>query len=506
MSTTPTTVQHFLAFDFGAESGRAILARFDGIRLTLNETHRFANPNGRMNGTLQWDLLGQWENIKIGLRKACQAVDPSTIRSLGVCTWGVDFGLLGADGSILGNPVCYRDARTDGMLDEAFRLLPKRELFEITGIQFMQLNTVYQLLALTRAQSSQLAAAETMLFVPDLFNYLLTGVARSELSIASTSQMLDARTGQWSIPLARRLGIPEHILPPIIAPGTKLGRLREDVAAECSAPRIDVIAPCGHDTGSAVVAVPAGADDDWCYLSSGTWSLMGLELQHPVVTDLSFDLNYTNERGYGASGSSSVRFLKNIMGLWLVQECRRAFESAGRSYDYATLTRLASESEPCRTLIDPNHAPFGSPGKMPEKIADYARMTQQPVPESDGATVRACLDSLALEYARTLAGLERVAGRTLRTVHIVGGGTQNKLLNQLAADACHRAVITGPIEATALGNILVQMISCGVLPDLSSARALIRASFPVETFSPDPRSTIASSMPRYLKMVDGRSA
>lgn len=501
MSTNPSTVHHFLAFDFGAESGRAILARFDGQSLTLSETHRFANPNGRMNGSLQWDLLGQWENIKVGLRKACQSVDPSSIRSLGVCTWGVDFGLLGADGSILGNPVCYRDARTDGMLDEAFKLVPKRELFEITGIQFMQLNTLYQLLALSRANSSQLAGAETMLFVPDLFNYLLTGVARSELSIASTSQMLDARSGQWSIPLLRKIGIPEHILPPIIAPGTRLGRLREDVAAECGSPRIEVIAPCGHDTGSAVVAVPAGDANDWCYLSSGTWSLMGLELDQPVVSDLSFDLNYTNERGYGAGGSSSFRFLKNIMGLWLVQECRRAFESAGRSYDYATLTKLAADSEPCRTLIDPNHAPFGTPGKMPEKIADYARATQQPIPETDGAIVRACLDSLALEYARTLAGLERVAGRTLKTVHIVGGGTQNRLLNQLAADACNRTVITGPIEATALGNILVQMISCGVLPDLSAARRLIRTSFPVETFTPNPSSPIAWSMPRYLKIV-----
>jgi rhamnulokinase len=485
--------KNFIAFDFGAESGRAMVGTLDGGKLSLAEAHRFSNPNGKLNGTLQWNVLGQWEQIKIGLKKAHDLAG-GDIASIGVDTWGVDFGLLGSDGQLLGNPVCYRDARTDGMLDAAFALASKREIFDTSGIQFMQLNTLYQLLAMVKQNSSQLAAAQTMLFMPDLFNYLLTGVARAEFSIATTSQMYDPRQKNWAAGLLKKLGIPQHILPPIVSSGTVLGNLLPTVASECGVKSVPVVAPCGHDTGSAVVAVPASGGN-WAYLSSGTWSLMGLELPEPLITDKSFAYNYTNEGGYGGS----IRFLKNIMGLWLVQECRREFERQGRSQDYATLTKLASESEPMRSLVDPNFGEFLTPGEMPQKIARFCQKTNQPVPASDGAFVRACLDSLSMEYRRTIDGLEDIRGQKIDTLHLVGGGTQNKLLNQLTADAIARPVIAGPVEATAIGNILVQAIAVGAVKDLQAAREIVRNSFEVETFLP--KSDVSGAYTRYAKLV-----
>lgn len=474
------STRNYMAFDFGAESGRAIVGSIDGNRITLKEAHRFSNPSGRMNGSLQWNLLGQWEQIKTGLKKAFELAGGS-VDAIGVDTWGVDFGLLGHDGQILGNPVCYRDARTDGMLDVAFSLAGKRAIFDATGIQFMQLNTLYQVLALAQQKSSQLAAAKSMLFMPDLFNYLLTGVARAEFSIATTSQMYDPRARNWATDLLKKLGIPTHLLPPIVPSGTVLGELRDEVMRECGVPSIDVVAPCGHDTGSAVVAVPAqpGADD-WCYLSSGTWSLMGVELAEPLINDKSYSYNYTNEGGIGGS----IRFLKNIAGLWLVQECRREFEKQGRSYDYATLTKMAADSKPTAALFDVNAPEFASPGEMPQKIEANLKKSGQPPIEGDGAIVRACLDSLAMEYRKTLDGLEDILGRTLRVIHIVGGGTQNELLNQLTANATGKTVTAGPVEATALGNILVQAIAKGAVKDLAHARQIVRESFPVKTYQP----------------------
>ncbi|MFT3786393.1 MAG: rhamnulokinase family protein [Tepidisphaeraceae bacterium] len=485
----------YIAFDFGAESGRSIVGTLDGDRVSLQEAHRFPNPNGRMNGSLQWNLLGQWEQIKTGLKKAVElAAGP--VDAIGVDTWGVDFGLLGRDGQILGNPVCYRDARTDGMLDLAFNIAGKREIFDATGIQFMQLNTLYQLLALTRKNSSQLQAAQSLLFMPDLFNYLLTGVARAEFSIATTSQMYDPRKKQWATGLLKKLGIPTHLLPPIVPSGTVLGTLRDEVMKELGVPAIDVVAPCGHDTGSAVVAVPAQGER-WAYLSSGTWSLMGVELPEPVITDKSYDYNYTNEGGVGGS----IRFLKNIAGLWLVQECRREFERQGRTYDYATLTKLASEAPAFGTLIDVNWPDFAAPGQMPQKIAAFCAKTGQPAPASDGAMVRACLDSLALQYRVTIDGLEDILGHALDVLHIVGGGTQNELLNQLTADACNKRVLAGPVEATALGNILVQGIAKGAVKDLAHARAIVRNSFEVKEYTPKQDVTAALARYRSLSMT-----
>lgn len=481
--------RRYLAFDFGAESGRAILGRLDGGKLTLEEKHRFANPMGSMGGRLQWDLLAQWEQIKQGLR----AVNGAKLDGIGVDTWGVDFGLLDARGEVLGNPTMYRDACTAGMMEDVFSVVPRQEVFKRTGIQFMQLNTLYQLRALVKQKSSRLASAHKLLFMPDLFNYLLTGIAKAEFSIATTSQMYDPRQRAWANDMLEKLGIPTRILPQIIPTGTVVGELLESVARECGLEPVPVIAPGCHDTASAVVSVPA-SEGNWCYISSGTWSLMGVELPEPLINEQTLALNYTNEGGFGGS----IRFLKNIMGLWLVQECRRHFVREGYDHSYAELTQMAGRAQPFEVLIDPNDGPFGSPGEMPTKIDDFCRRTGQMPPGTRGAYVRACLDSLALKYRQTLEGLQTVLGKSIDVIHIVGGGTQNELLNQLTADACGKPVVAGPIEATAIGNILVQAIATGALPSLDAARRVVRDSFPLKRYEPRTGPEIERAYQRYL--------
>ena len=314
-------MRKFLAFDFGAESGRAMLGQLDGGKLTLHERHRFPNPTGRMNGELQWDLLGQWEQIKTGLKNSRD----DALDGIGVDTWGVDFALIDGAGRVLGNPTMYRDSRTSGMFEHVFRKVPREELFDATGLQFMEFNTLYQLARMVQQDLPVLQIAKQLLLIPDLFNFLLCGVAKNEHSIASTSQMLDPRTGQWAMDLLKRLNLPTHLLGEIIPAGTVLGPLLDDVADECGINPAPVIAPATHDTASAVVSVPAEAGTSWCYISSGTWSLMGVEIDAPLINAQSLALNYTNEGGYGGT----IRLLKNIMGMWLVQECRRAFKAGG---------------------------------------------------------------------------------------------------------------------------------------------------------------------------------
>lgn len=481
--------RRYLAFDFGAESGRAILGRLDGGKLTLEEKHRFANPMGSMRGRLQWDLLAQWQEIKKGLRN----IQGTRLDGVGVDTWGVDFGLLDAQGDILGNPTMYRDPVTEGMMEDVFSVVPRPTVFERTGIQFMPFNTLYQLRALVKHKSPRLAAASKLLFMPDLFNYLLTGVAKSEFSIATTSQMYDPRQRAWASDMLEKLGIPTRILPQIIPTGTLVGPLLDDVARECGIEPVPVIAPGGHDTASAVVSVPA-SDGNWCYISSGTWSLMGVELPEPLINEQTLAFNYTNEGGFGGS----IRFLKNIMGLWLVQECRRHFVREGYDHSYAELTQMAERAMPFEVLIDPNDAPFGTPGDMPAKIDAFCRRTNQTPPGTRGAYVRACLDSLAMKYRQTLEGLQTLLGRSIDVIHIVGGGTQNELLNQLTADACGKPVVAGPIEATAIGNILVQAIATGALPSLDAARQVVRDSFPLKRYEPRGGAEIDKAYQRYL--------
>jgi len=485
---------NYLAFDLGAESGRAMVGTLSDGRLTLHQHHRFANPNSRFNGHYHWNLLAQWEELKTGLRNVAAAgID---LAGIGVDTWGVDFGLLDRNGDLLGNPYMYRDDRTDGVMDRVFARVPRCEVFQATGLQFMQFNTLFQLYSMKMANSPTLQAAASLLFMPDLFNYLLCGRQANEFSIASTSQMYDPRRRQWATDLLRKLDLPAGLLGQIVPSGTVLANLKPDVAAECGAKPAPVIAPGCHDTASAVASVPAQGDS-WCYISSGTWSLMGVELDQPIVNDKALAHNYTNEGGVGGS----IRFLKNIMGLWPVQECRRHWQSQGQQYSYAQLVDAALAAAPFIAVLNLDHPPFLKPGRMPEKITDFCRATRQPAPVDVGQTVRTALESLALAYRHTLLGLEEVLGRKIAVIHIVGGGCQNELLNQMTADACARPVIAGPVEATAAGNILTQAMAVGQIKDLSELRSIIRNSFELKRYEPRQPAAWDNAYARYREIL-----
>lgn len=467
-------MSHYLAFDLGAESGRAMLGTLEGGRLVMEELHRFANTPVRVLDGLYWDTLRLWHEIQRGLAIAGRE-RRLRLDGIGIDTWGVDFALLGADGALADNPRHYRDARTDGVMDKVFEKVPRAEVFAQTGVQFMQLNSLYQFYALKLAGSPALKAARTLLFMPDLFNYWLTGVARAEATIASTSQFYDPLKKTWARDLLERLGLPAEILPEIVTPGTLLGPLLDSVGREAGLGAVPVYATGCHDTASAVAAVPAeGAN--WCYISSGTWSLMGAELDEPVIDEGVLAENLTNEIGAGGK----VRFLKNIAGLWLLQECRRAWALEGAEYTYDELVRLAGEAGPARTLIDVDA--FLEPGDMPRKIAAHCRARGQTPPQTPGEFTRTILESLAERYRQVLQKLEALAGRRFDAIHIVGGGSRNALLNQLAANATERTVIAGPGEATAIGNVLIQAIGAGELSGLAEARAVVRRSFGVEVF------------------------
>ena len=483
----------FLAVDFGAESGRGVIGLLDDGRLRLEEVHRFPNGPVRVLDSLHWDPLRLLSEMKTAIARAAQAGE---LQGIGVDTWGVDFGLLGRGDELLGNPHHYRDRRTDGMLEEAFRRVPREEVFARTGIQFMKINTLYQLLAMRVQGSPLLDAAETFLMMPDLFHFFLTGSKGVEFSIATTSQCYDPRARAWATGLLEKMGIPTGMLPQIIAPGTGIGPLLPSVAEETGAGAVPVIAPAGHDTGSAVAAGPPRRQD-WCYIYSGTWSLRGIESPEPLVDERSLRYNFTNEGGVGGT----IRFLKNIMGLWLVQECRRTWERQGRAYSYDELARAATDAPAFVSLLDPDDESFLAPGDMPAAIRAFCARTGQPQPDGVGATVRCCLESLALKYRWVLEKLEEIRGRRLETIHIVGGGSQNRLLDQLAADATGRPVVTGPVEATAIGNVLMQAIGRGYLGSLDDAREVVRRSFDVETFEPKPGAGWDDAYARYLKVA-----
>jgi rhamnulokinase len=476
----------YLALDLGAESGRGLLGRFDGERLTLEEVHRFPNGPVKLLDTLHWDVLRLFDEMKTALGKAA-AASPG-LEGIGVDAWGVDFGLVGKGDVLLGNPVHYRDARTEGMLEVAYRLVPRERIYEITGLQFMQINTAYQLLAMARARSPILDAAETLLMMPDLFGWLLTGRRAGERTDASTTQLYDPRRGEWSNELCSGLGLPTKILPDLIDPGTVLGPLRASVAEELKIGReLTVIAPATHDTASAVAAVPVlgpsatpSARPDWCYLSSGTWSLLGVEVPEPVINAETLKNNFTNEGGV----AGTTRLLKNIMGLWLVQECRRHWARQGKDASYDELIGWSAAARPFASLVNPDDPSFLAPGDMPGRLAAYCAKTGQPVPADEGALVRCALESLALKYRWTIRRLESILGTTIRTIHVVGGGTRNALLCQFTADATGIPVHAGPIEATAAGNVLLQAMARGRIGSLADARAIVARSFPVVVHEP----------------------
>src|SRR6266852_6560915 len=459
-----------LAFDLGAESGRGVLGLFDGRKLRLEVIHRFPNGPVRTLDTMHWDVLRLYSEMLATLRRC--AADHGEIASLGEDTWGVDFGLLGRGGALLGNPRHYRDPHTEGIMELAFAKVPRAEIFRQTGLQFMRFNTLFQLLALQRDRSPVLEAAENLLFMPDLFHYFFTGRKVNEFTNATTSQIYDATAKRWAYGLVKTFDLPGKMLGTIVNPGTVLGPLRSSVATETGMKPVPVIAPATHDTGSAIAAVPSQGNS-WAYISSGTWSLMGAELSEPLINDKAREYNFTNEGGM----SDTIRFLKNIMGLWLVQECRRTWEREAKTYSYEDLTRLAEAAPAFASVVNPDDAGFILPASMPQALAGFSRKTNQPAPVEPGAVVRCALESLALRYRWVLERLEQLLGRRLEVIHVVGGGSQNRLLCQFTADACNRQVLAGPVEATAIGNLLTQAIGLGALSSLAEAREVVRRSF-----------------------------
>ncbi|MHC4441088.1 MAG: rhamnulokinase [Planctomycetota bacterium] len=473
-----TKPANFAAIDLGAESGRVVLGKIANDKLELIEQHRFQNGPILTNNELHWDVLRLWTEMKQGVAKT--AVAAGDLQGIGIDTWGVDFGLLDKNDTLLGNPFHYRDARTNNILEKAFEIVPREEIFNKTGIQFMQFNSIFQLLAMRLGGSPILDIAETMLMMPDLFNFWFTGRKCCEFTDATTSQAYNPRTGGWATDMIEKMGIPTKIFTDIVQPGTVLGPLSDDVRDEMGIGNVPVIAPATHDTGAAVAAVPVTGDRGWIFISSGTWSLMGAEVKTPIIDQQSLKFNYTNEGGV----DGTYRFLKNIMGLWLVQESRRTWQREGKEYSYSQLAEMAAKAKPFVAIIDPDDSSFIAPGDMPARIIDYCKKTSQPIPQGPGEIIRVCLEALAMAYRQTLGRIETCTKTKAEVIHIVGGGMQNKTLCQWTADATGQTVVAGPIEATAAGNVAVQAVAAGVLPDIKTARNMIRNSFDVVVYQP----------------------
>ena len=472
-----------LAVDLGASGGRVVSGAFDGRLLELAEIHRFENGPVPFGGQLVWDMVRLWQEVVAGLRLAA-ARHGRAVESVGADTWGVDYSFLSPAGELLANPVCYRDPRTNGMLAAAERIVPRDEIFAATGLQFMEINTLYQLLALRASASDILAAAGRMVMIPDILHWLLCGTASNERTNATTTQCFDPQRGDWAYGMLERLGLPRRIFGPVSEPGTDLGPLRPEVVADTGLTGVRVVIPGTHDTASAVAAVPAAeppsSRPDWCYVSLGTWALVGVELDRPMVTPACRELNFTNEGGVGGT----TRLLKNVCGLWLVQQCRAAWQRAGTEWTWDQLTALAAEAPALATIVDPDHPSLMAPTDMPDAIRRLARETGQPVPESTAAVVRCALESVAAAVRRRLEEIDSLVGRRVGRIHVVGGGVKNRLLCQWIADATDREVLAGPVEATAIGNLLVQLLSRSGTVDLREVRAVVRDSFEIDRYRP----------------------
>ncbi|WP_372720930.1 rhamnulokinase family protein [Novipirellula sp.] len=488
--------KHYIACDLGAESGRVILGTLRDGRLTLEEIHRFANGATKIQNSLRWNITRIFDELKQGLRMvAARGVAAS---GMSVDSWGVDYVLFNDRQPMLGLPYQYRDARTERTYAAALEQPGREVIFAETGIQFMAINTLYHLIADVNENSDLLQIADQFLNIADYMNYLFCGVGRAEVSLASTTQLYNPTTGQWSAELIQQFELPEKIFPPIVASGTRLGPLLAEVGDETGLSPVEVIATCSHDTGAAVAAVPAEGDD-WAYLSSGTWSLIGIELPDPRINNDVLAENFTNEAGL----NGTTRFLKNIVGLWLLQESRRSWAKQGQTLDYAEINQLAEQAEPFRSLINPDDPRFMSPADMPTAIDSYCQETNQPVPETPGQYARCILESLALLYGRTLDTVQRLTGRQISKLHIVGGGSQSTLLNQLAANATGRTVYAGPVEATAIGNVLIQAMAMGDLESLSELRGVVRDSFTIATYKPESSELWEQTRQRFTELVRG---
>ena len=482
-----------LAFDFGASSGRAIIGCFDSDKITLEEVHRFSNDPVSVGGTVYWDVLRLFYEIKQGIIKAKIA---GGFDSIGIDTWGVDFGLIDSEGKLMENPVHYRDARTAGLVDEAFKTMPKEKLYGITGIQFMELNTLFQLISLKKYRPWMLERADKMLFMPDLFGYMLTGKMCAEYSIASTSQLIDLDKRTWSKEILDAFGIKESVFAPLVQPGTVLGELSKEICEECGVDPVPVISVCGHDTQSAITSVPC-EDGDFAFLSSGTWSLFGTELDKPIVNETSMNINITNEGGF----DGSTGFLKNIIGLWLIQESRRQWKREGKEYSYADLEKLALAAEPFKCFIDPDAPEFVPHGNIPERVREFCRKTGQYVPETVGEIMRCIYESLAMKYRLTFEKLRECTERDYPVIHVIGGGTKDGLLCQMTANSCDRTVKAGPIEATVMGNVAVQLMSDGSVKNIGQARKIVAESSELKTFEPKDTDKWAGAYEDFLKVV-----
>ncbi len=481
----------FLAFDLGAESGRAVIGELDAGVLTTSEVRRFPNAPVRSSGALQWDILRLWQEM----RGTFEAVTDVRFTSVGLDAWGCDFALLGERGNLLENPYHYRDTRTDGVMEAVWSRVPRERIYAATGVQFLPINTLYQLYAACQQTPKLIESAASLATIPDLLNYWLTGQLRAELTAASTTQFVDMQSRDWATGLLRELNLPTRLLPPIVEPGTRVGSISQAVSAVHA--RTPVIAPACHDTGSAVAAVAAGGTT--AFLSSGTWSLLGTELAAPIITPAACDLNFTNEGGV----CGTTRLLKNIAGLWLLQACRRGWSAAGHDYPYEELVTAAADDRCAfRSLFDPDAPDFFHPDDMVSAIAGYCRHTRQPEPSHPACHARAILESLAFKYRVVLESLEQLTGTHFNEIRIVGGGARNRLLNQFTADATGRRVVAGPIEATVLGNIAMQMLATGSVASLAEARDIIDRSFPVERFEPTSADRWEAHYPRFQEYLE----
>jgi rhamnulokinase len=490
MKKAPT----FLAFDLGAESGRAVLGCLDSGRLKIKEIHRFPNGPIQEESSLHWDVARLWTEMKQSLAFTLREPKGNLV-SLGVDTWGVDFALLDAEDSLISNPFNYRDRRTEGMVEAACAILPRDQIYSQTGIQIMPINSLFQLFSMVKSGRSQLEKARRFLNIPDLFNFWFSGIKASEFTITTTTQCYNPKTNQWALGMLKEMGIPTDIFGEIIQPGTVLGKLHADISNGVDTSKVNIVAIASHDTQSAIAAVPA-MTDDFLYLSSGTWSLMGAEIEQPIINNDSFMNDLTNEGGYGGK----FCFLKNIVGLWLLQECRRFWAKNGQYYSYDDLTHLAETATAFKAFVNPADPIFLSPGKMAERIQNFCKLNHQPVPETNGEIVRCILESLALEYRLVSDQISRLLKRELPVIHIIGGGSRNTLLNQFTASATGRTVIAGPVEATAIGNILVQAITVGEISNLGEGREIISASFENSIYEPNSISLWNEAYQKYLSL------
>ena len=491
---------NFLAVDLGASSGRVLLGQWDGEHLYLMELHRFSNVPVTICGHLHWDVLYLWREIKKGI--ACfSSPNRGQLHSIGVDAWGVDFALLDNRGNLIGNPYHYRDSRTNGMIELVCQEIPREVIFNKTGNQFIQFNTLFQLYSMVHRSDPHLEIANTLLMVPDLFHYWLTGHKSIEFTIATTSQIYDIRQQIWATDLLSSLKIPTRLLPCVGSPGNVLGNMKKDLTAETGlSHRATVVTPASHDTSSAIAAIP-GLDGQSVFISSGTWSLLGVEIQNPIINDQVLALNFTNEGGV----AGKVNLQKILAGLWLLQECQRQWSRKGNHYDWDEMLATGEQAEPLRSLVDPDAPDFLNPADMLDAVNNFCRHTGQQTPSSVSEVVRCCLESLALNYRKTIEDLEFVTGQHFDTIRIVGGGSQNKSLSQYTADACQRLVISGPVEATALGNILLQVIASGHLPDIMTGRKIIAASFEQQHYEPGPAGNWGEAYERFKVIKNQKS-